>query len=399
MKPTHKLAAVAVAGVAAAALTRGLAVPNGASASTLQHTGQTQVDGSRLAAGEGAAFAMTNATKDNRIVQYRRLASGALERVGSVSTRGEGIGVDLDTQGPLHLSADHRFLYAVNAGSDDVSVFSVTGTKLTFVQKVYAGDEPVALTIHKDTLYVLDGSVASNSIRGFHRGLDGTLTPITNSIQPLSSPIAVPGDIEFSPGGSLLLVTEKTTALTLKPKVALDAFAVDAHGVAGPARRDKSNGIRPFALAFRNDHQVLVGESFDAAQGQAKVSSYTVSGRRLKVKSRSVPDHQTDTCWIVITHDGRYAFTANFGANTISSYAIRHDGSISLHRGNAAFLGPQSEPVDLAQTADSKYLYLLLRGTGAVAQFAIDAGGNLTPLGVAAGGLPVADGASGLAVY
>ncbi|MGI8414799.1 MAG: lactonase family protein [Nakamurella sp.] len=348
---------------------------------------------------DGAAFAMTNATNDNRIVSYSRAKTGTLTRKGSISTRGQGIGVDLDTQGPLRLSANHQFLYAVNAGSDNVSVFAVSGTKLKFVQKIYAGDEPTSLTVHGNLVYVLDGSVASNSIRGFTAGSGGKLTPIAGSIQPLSSPIAVPGDIEFSPNGKLILVTEKTTANTLNPRIALDAFKVSATGVAGPAKRDASAGVRPFAVAFRNDNQVLVAESYDASAGRAAVSSYKISGTSLRVQSKSVRNHQTDTCWIIVTHDGRYAYTANFGSGTISQYTIANNGTVSLTKGNAAFLGPDSQPVDLVQTGDSHYVYLLLRGTGAVAQFSVGSSGALTPIGIAHGGLPVADGASGLAVY
>jgi 6-phosphogluconolactonase (cycloisomerase 2 family) len=348
----------------------------------------------------GAAFAMTNSSKDNRIVEYRRAPDGTLTRAGSVSTGGVGIGVDLDTQGPLRLSADNRYLYAVNAGSDDVSVFSVHGARLSLEQKIDAGDEPTALTVHDGLVYVLDGSVASNSIRGFRAGADGRLTPIAGSIQPLSSPIAVPGDIEFSPDGSLLLVTEKTTALTRDPQTALDAFRVDANGVAGPARRDPSHGVRPFALAFRGNNQVLVGESFDAGEGRGAMSSYQVGAdTSLDVISPSVPNQQTDTCWVVVTADGRFAYTANFGTSTISSYRIADDGTIELNEGSAAFLGPQTQPVDLAQTADSSYLYVLLRGTGVVSQFRVGSDGALTPIGTPAGGLPADYGVSGLAVY
>ncbi len=353
-----------------------------------------------LSTGEGAAFAMSNATRDNRILSYRRAASGALTHAGSVSTGGKGIGVDLDTQGPLRLSADNRFLYAVNAGSDDVSVFAVDGTKLTLVEKVYAGDQPTSLTIHDNLLYVLDGSVASNSIRGFRRGADGRLTAISGSIQPLSSPIAVPGDIEFSPDGRRILVTEKTTALTLSPSIALDSFAVDGNGVAGAAMRVGSAGIRPFSLAFRNNKQVLVAESFDAAAGRSAVSSYTVTGSGdLTARNTSVANNQTDTCWIIVTHDGKYAYTANFGSGTISQYSIAANGTVTLTRGVAAYLGADSQPVDLAQTADSHYVYLLLRGTGAVASFSVEDGGWLKPVDLTGRGLPVADGASGLAVY
>ncbi len=230
-----------------------------------------------------------------------------MTRVGRVATRGTGIGTDLDTQGGLRLSSDHRFLYAVNAGSDDVTVFSVNGTQLTFLQKVYAGDEPNSLTINRNLLYVLDGSVAGNGIRGFKVASDGTLTPLPHSFRLLSSPIAVPGQVEFSPNGRLLLVTQKTTNVLLSPQSAIDVFRVDSNGLASAVpQREASHGVRPFSLAFRNDGRLLVAESFNAAPGRSAVSSYRVSANgRLGVTSGSIRNRQTDTCWIVITKDGR----------------------------------------------------------------------------------------------
>ena len=47
----------------------------------------------------------------------------------------------------------------------------------------------------------------------------------------------------------------------------------------------------------------------------------------------------------------------------------------------------------------SRFFYHLLRGTGAVAAFRVRDNGSLRRLGVVVGGLPVADGASGLASY
>lgn len=354
-----------------------------------------------LGAGEGAAFAMTNRSDKNEIITYRRAVDGSLTRVGRVSTRGNGIGVDTDTQGALRLSSDHRFLYAVNAGSDEVTVFSVNGTQLTFLQKVYAGDQPLSLTIHGDLLYVLDGSVAGNGITGFTRNSDGTLTALADSFRELSSPIAVPGQVEFSPNGRLLLVPHKTTNTLLTPANAIDVFQVGSDGRATAVpKRNASNGLRPFSLAFRNNSQLLVVESFNAAEAASAVSSYRVfPGGNFNVISGSVPNQQTDACWVVITDDGRYAYIANFGSGTISTYRFNVAGQVSLLDGDAAFLGADSQPVDLALSADSRYLYLLLRGTGAVAAFEIRADGSLSPRGVVTGGLPVADGASGLAVF
>lgn len=354
-----------------------------------------------LAAGEGAAFAMTNATGDNRIVRYRRAADGRLSPVGSISTRGRGIGVDLDTQGALRLSEDRRFLYAPNAGSDDVTVFSVAGTRLTFVQKVPAGDQPNSLALHDDLLYVLDGSVAGNGILGFRVGADGRLTKLQGSFRLLSSPIAVPGQVEFSPDGRLLVVTQKTTAVTLSPLIALDTFRVRSDGYTKMMpRRNASHGVRPFSLAFRGNSQLVVVEAFDAAAERSAVSSYDVSPTgALSTVSGSVRNGQTDACWIVVTKNGKYVYTANFGSGTISSYRYARNGRLALLDAVGAEFGALSQPVDLALSADGSYLYLLLRGTGQVASLEIQPDGGLRDLGRVNGGLPVADGASGLIAY
>ncbi len=349
----------------------------------------------------GAAFAMTNESDHNRIIEYRRAANGVLTRVGSIATRGRGLGTDLDTQGGVRLSSDHHFLYAVNAGSDAVSVFSVNKAHLTFVQQVYAGDEPNSLTLHGNLLYVLDGSVAGNGIRGFRVGDGGRLTALAHSFRLLSSPIAVPGQVEFSPDGRYLLVTEKTTNELLAPKDAIDAFRVQSDGrPSALPKRDASLGIRPFSLAFRKDGTLVVAESFNAAPGRSAVSSYRLSANgSLHGINGSVRNTQTDTCWIVITKDGRNVYTANFGSGTISRYRYDSAGHLRLVEARAAFLGLLSQPVDLALSEDSRYLYLLLRGTGGVASFAISDTGALKPLGVVKGVLPVADGASGMDAY
>ena len=142
---TAALSVIALVGGVTIALAQG-----GASGSTASELGAyegktlTRLGGSN----EGAAFAMTNRSTGNQIIRYRRADNGALTRVGAISTRGTGIGTDLDTQDGLLLSDNHRYLYAVNAGSDNITVFGVNGTRLTFLQKVYAGDLPNSLTLH-----------------------------------------------------------------------------------------------------------------------------------------------------------------------------------------------------------------------------------------------------------
>ncbi len=354
--------------------------------------------------GFGAVFAMTNAAEGNAVVRYIRLKNGNLLRLrGNVSTHGLGIGVDTDTQGPLRLSADNRFLYAVNPGSDNISVFQVFGVFLRLIQVIDAGDQPLSLTLNNNFLYSMDGSVAGNGIRGFRIMPNGTLQTLPDSFRMLSSPIAVPGEVKFSPDGRTILVTQKTTN-TLFPGTenAIDAFTIDSNGYASEKPiRNASFGLRPFSLDFRSDGKLIVVESFNASPNLSAASSYSVNTANGTITpiSGSVGNAQTDICWVTISNDGQYAYTANFGSGTISSYRIASDGSLTLVQGIAASTGAMSQPVDLVFSRDGRFIYQLLRGTGAVASFRVVGDGTLIPLGLTTGGLPVANGASGLAAF
>lgn len=345
---------------------------------------------------EGAVFAMTNRARNNEVVTFKRASNGTLRETHRYSTEGNGIGVDFDTQDGLTLSSDHRFLYACNPGSDNVTVFAVDGDALTLIQKVYAGDQPLSIALSGNLAYLLDGSVAGNGITGFTVRANGRLSPIPDSFRALSSPIAVPGDVKFSPDGRTIVVTGKVGSI-------LDVFQVRASGLLSRAVQNQSFGPRPFAEAFRNDGRLLVFESGLPIENNAAVSSYNLDrpSSQLSVITGSEHNGQTDGCWIVITEDQQYAYTANFASGTISSYELRSDGSVNLLKGGAAFLGRDSQPTDLALSTGSVYLYNLLRGTGGVAGFRVRPDGGLDPLGIFGVGraLPIADGASGLAAY
>src|SRR5271169_6728034 len=82
----------------------------------------------------GAVFVMTNSAVRNEIITYKRAVDGSLLRGRTFQTGGRGSGGLTDplaSQGSLTLSQDHALLFAVNAGSGDISVFRVHGTNLT----------------------------------------------------------------------------------------------------------------------------------------------------------------------------------------------------------------------------------------------------------------------------
>ncbi|MFN7929020.1 MAG: hypothetical protein U0Y68_13950 [Blastocatellia bacterium] len=96
---------------------------------------------------------------------------------GSFPTGGAGSGGGLGNQGGLILSSNHKWLFAVNAGSNEISVFQVTQRGITLRDIVpSSGIRPVSLTFYRGLFYVLNAG--SDSIAGFTLGRDGDLHPL-----------------------------------------------------------------------------------------------------------------------------------------------------------------------------------------------------------------------------
>jgi len=205
----------------------------------------------------------------------------------------------------------------------------------------------------------------------------------------------------FGPDGRALIVTQKVASTI---GFTLDVFLVGGDGRASHVLPNRSVGTRPFAATFDRDGHLFIVESGLPVMNNSAVSSYNLdsSTGALSPLSQSIKDGQTDGCWVVITKDQQYGYTANFLSGTISSFYFGPYGTARLINGTAASAGADSQPTDLAFSADGQYLYNLLRGTGGVAAYRVEAyGSSLTPLGVfgVGGGLPVRNGASGLAAY
>jgi len=127
--------------------------------------------------------------------------------------------------------------------------------------------------------------------------------------------------------------------------------------------------------------------------GAGAVSSYAASADgMLQTVTAMSPDNQTAPCWIVLTADGRYAYTTNTGSGTVSSYSVAFDGTLALLNSAAATTGASSGPVDEAISNDSRYLYVLTPGAGKIQGFTIALDGSLSPLSFIASVLPYASG-------
>ena len=337
----------------------------------------------------GAVYTMSNAAAGNSVIVFDRLSDGRLVDAGQVPTGGAGTGSGLGNQGGLTLTGNERWLVAVNAGSDTVSVFEVRnhGLRLRDVAGS-GGKQPVSVTEHHGLVYVLNAG--SDSISGFVLGQHGLLQALSGSTRALSGAGTGPAQISFSPDGDVLVVTEKNTNKIV-------TFVLDRNGRPGPAMAQDSNGQTPFGFAFGKRDQLFVSEAFGGAENASATSSYELGpDGTLRTISASVGTNQTAACWVVVTPNGRFAYATNTGSGSISGYRIGFDGALELldADGRTAETGDGSTPIDLALTDNGRFLYSLNSGSNTIGAFRVHADGSLVPLPFV-DGLPA--GANGLA--
>lgn len=330
-----------------------------------------------------AVFIMSNSADRNEVAAFTRATDGTLHESGRFPTGGRGSGGNhdpLESQGSLTLSQDHSLLFAVNAGSGEVSVFRVYGSTLVLSDKVRSeGSEPNAIAQHGNLVYVLNNGGSSN-VAGFV--LEGDhLHYINNSLTFLSTNTSGAASVAFSPDGNFLAVTERLTN-------DIDAFKVLADGTLSPIVINPSPGAGAFAVSFAPEGVAIVSETGPAnvTNGSA-ISSYAIlPNGALSAISTSVPTLGGANCWNAVTPDGRFVYVSNAGSSTISGFAISSTGALSALSGTVVGENPNGAGnLDITVSADGKFLYTLNSGNGTIGIFAIQKGGTLNSVGSATG--------------
>jgi 6-phosphogluconolactonase (cycloisomerase 2 family) len=345
--------------------------------------------GASAAPDGGAVYVLGNQAA-NAVRVYERAPDGSLTFSGAFPTTGSGTGAGLGSQGSLVLRGAR--LYAVDAGSNQISDFSVGigGLALTHLDTVGSGGVlPISVTVQGALLYVLNAGDASHAgnVTGFRIAGDGGLHAIPGSTRPLSAPSVGPAQVQFSPNGRVLLVTEKNTNL-------IDTYTVGPSGLATGPVTHPSAGQTPFGFDISRS-RLVVSEAFGGAPDASAVSSYRLGNDgSLQVISGSVPTTETAACWVVVTGDGRYAYATNTGSASVSGYGIRPNGAVRLLDADGKTGHTGAAPIDAALAAGSGFLYTNDSSGHDISAFVVNHDGSLTPV-PGASGLPA--GAIGLA--
>jgi len=365
MKPFVRLASSAAL---AAALVGALAAPALANPS----------HGAHALGADHVVFVQTDNTAGNQVVAYDRADNGTLTLADTYNTGGlggvlNGSAVDhLASQGSLTYDGNNALLYAVNAGSNPVSVFSVDGDRLTLRQVIDSGGTfPVSVTASGDLVYVLNAQDGA-SISGY-RVAGGKLHPIENSVRSLGLTIPTdtsqfthtPGQVAFSPDGTQLIVTTKAATS------AIDVFAVRPDGrVSDSPIVNSEPGTVPFAVDFDAGGHLVVAEA-----GTNALAAFTLNSDGTVTLIDAVPNGQAATCWIA-SAQGHF-FASNAGSPSESGYQVAADGQLTLIGSTTTDPGT----VDASASTGGQWLYVQTGANGVVDEFTVNANGTLTAIG------------------
>ncbi len=340
-----------------------------------------------------AVFVQTDSTSGNRIVAYQRAADGVLSPAGSYATGGLGgiLGgsvVDhLASQGSLTYDPWHSLLYAVNAGSNTVSVFAVNGDRLELRQVLSSGGTfPVGVAVHGDLVYVVN-ALDGGSLQGY-RVFGSYLVPLPGSsralgLDPTATPqfTNTPGQVAFTPDGAQLIVTTKANGNDI------DVFGVGSGGELSAAPVVNSEpGTVPFAITFDAYGNLVIAEA-----GTNALATFALSGHGTLSQLDSVGTGKAATCWVAPA--GPFLFVSNAGSADESGFTSAAGGQLTLLGATPTDAGT----VDASAAAGGRFLYVQTGGAGIVDEFAVGSGGALTEIGSVT--VPDAAGGEGIVAF
>jgi hypothetical protein len=333
----------------------------------------------------GHVYVNDNTAGTNTIAGYDRQPNGALTPISGSPfvTGGAGAGTANASQGSLQISSDGRFLLAVDAGSGQISVLRIMPDGSLKIADVVAsgGGNPVSIAVHDSLVFVANADPTSPTYAGFRLNPGGHLKPIPGSTVSLPAG-SQPGDILFNGPGSKLAGTRVASSL-------IDSFVVAPDGTLTPAPGSpfptQAGFFGPLGSEFSptDPEMLFVSNAHTASGAPARPGSVSVfgdapNGVLSPIGGSPFFNDGSASCWVEISHDGRFLYVVNTASSTASIYSIAGDGTLSFS-GSTSIGGAGAE--DARLSPDGQSLWIVEGGSDAIAGFFVGPDGTLTSLG------------------
>jgi DNA-binding beta-propeller fold protein YncE len=273
----------------------------------------------------------------NAVLGFRRNpADGSLRQFGTFATGGTGqlnipkvVGPD-DGDQQVRATADGRFLYAVNQGSDTVTAFRIrpNGDLDRIGTFDTGGVQPDSIGIAGDHLYVADrgdaaaghpGTIAPR-ITGFTIAHDGSLVAIPNST--VSFPVGTFVTQTLISRDGRFLFAEVASLEGSAQGNTLAPFQIEPDGTLqlAPGGNVAAGPNTSLILGAAAHPSLNIVYSGITAAGQVGVFTYDETGRTSFVGA-SV-DQGRAPCWCVVSADGKVLYASNTATNSIGVYSL-----------------------------------------------------------------------------
>jgi 6-phosphogluconolactonase (cycloisomerase 2 family) len=322
----------------------------------------------------GKLFMSTNAAAGNAVQVYAHPDDGPPVLLQTLPTGGQGTGAGLGSQGALAISTSGKYLFVVNAGSDSVSTF-ILGSKGATLASTAAsgGSRPISVAESDGIVYVLNAPASGigNVVAGF-RNDRGTLVPLADGVRGLQDGSA-PAQVAFARDGDTVVISEKAANQLVSYAVGRDGTLSTSHAVT------PSPGAVPFGFDITKRDVVVVSEA-----GTSSATSYKIGHKSeplLATVTPALANGQGAACWVSVTPDGRFAYTANATTSNVSLYGIDKQGALTLLSPQAGLTAGHGA-LDMAVTPDGRQLHVYAPQQGPqIVSFGIAKDGGLTKIG------------------
>ncbi len=336
-------------------------------------------------------FVYTNndnsATNGNTITAYAVDANGVISPLSCspINTGGTGVGGGLFGSNRIITTGD--YLYATNAGSNDVSGFTVnqsTGCLTPISSKPFAtggtgSPNGISLAATPDGKYLYAGNSGSQNITVFSIGSGGVLAQVGS----LVSVAGGPAGMKVSPDGKYLVVALPLSGSATVNKIAV--FSIGSTGGLTPVSGSPftSSGADASGVDINcQSNELFIGNAL-MGPAQVDVFNFPPSGGSMTEVSgspfsgASTPSVQNSSV-VKLSPDGSELFVSNQYSNSVTVFSVGTGGTLSLVAGSPFMSGVGQLPAGLATDQKGTFLYSANKTGSTVSSLAISAGGILS---------------------
>jgi len=312
----------------------------------------------------------------NQIIAYREDPdSGVLTQIaGSPYSVGDGVH-------SLALHPSGKFLYAANPGAagsaeSDISLFTIASNGVlteVFPRTSIAPNAslPQILLVDSAGAFLYSGNAGSSNISVF--SIDsgtGALTPVPNS--PFSIGVT-PLNMQLTPSGNFLYVSAASQPLGVIVGFSVTAGALTLTGVT------PTDGINPNGIAIDPSGTFL----YAANSGSNSVSIFSIgsSGSLQEVPNSPLNVGFSVPFALTLDPQGKFLYVANQGSNNVSVYSIDSTTglpSILTTSTTTGAFGTEINPSVLVFDPSGRSLFVGNQGSAAGIQVFSVSSGNLT---------------------